>query len=478
MFYFEKDNPYLMILTLFNIITLIVLVFIERKNPEKVIKWMGVLLFLPFIGFVFYLFLGKGPTIGKRKKMLAKFQTDRSYRKELVKQLEILKKTRNIQNRKIADMVRYNILQNSSVVTANQDVKLYSNMREHFFDLYQDIENAKEYINLMFFIIKPDKYGKELVEILAKKQREGVEVRFIYDEIGSYKINRRFFKPLIDAGGTAVPFLPTFFFHWTNVNYRNHRKIVVIDGEIAYTGGTNISKDYVGENKRITPWRDTQIRIVGHAAHMLNLRFLEDFNFATKSNLKPNLKFNDEINDDYLMQVVSSGPDSHEVGIESAYIKAIYLAEEKIYLQTPYFILDEPFKMALESAIRSGLDVRIMIPGVPDKPFVYLSTLSYAEDLYKLGAKVYLYNGFIHSKTLLVDNDISSVGTFNIDTRSFKLHFENTVFIYENRFAKVMENTFKKDIKNSQKMNKEYFENKTIWQKFIQRIAILFSPLF
>ncbi|MEG2002919.1 MAG: cardiolipin synthase, partial [Clostridia bacterium] len=262
-----------------------------------------------------------------------------------------------------------------------------------------------------------------------------------------------------------------------NLNYRNHRKIVVVDGDIAYIGGSNIAKDYIGENKRLNPWRDTHIRITGNAVSMLNVRFLQDYNFASGENALQEVKYFDEEIGRELIQIVSDGPDSQSVGIETAYIKAIYSARKSVILQTPYLILDEPFKLALISAVKSGVNVKIMIPGIPDKRFVYSSTMSNAIELSQNGVEIYIHNGFLHSKTLCIDNEISSIGTFNLDIRSFKLHFEVTAFIYGEDMANQLTEDYANELKNCKIIDEEFIKNRTLYEKFKERIAILFSPL-
>lgn len=473
------ESVVLLTIVLVNLVTLIALVFFERRNPEKVIKWMGVLLFLPLLGFFFYMWFGKGPSFGNKKKVLNKVDKDKEYLAALELQSKIVDEVLKDNNLKISEMIKFNISQSKSICTPNNDVRMFVDMNEYYNVMFDEIKNAKQYVNLEFFIIKPDKYGKALVELLTEKAKSGIEIRLIYDNVGSLLLSPFFFSKLKKAGGKVEKFLPVFFpFSMRNVNYRNHRKIVVIDGVIAYTGGCNIGKEYCGQTKRTSPWRDTQIRIIGPSVNMLNIRFLQDYNFASGEKILQDFRTYNEKQGNLPMQIVSCGPDSYEVGIESAYIKAIYSAERSVYIETPYLILDEPFKMAIITAVKSGVDVKIIIPGKPDKRFVYYSTLSFAQELVENNVKIYLYNGFIHSKVLVIDDDITSIGTFNIDIRSFKLHFEVTAFIYGNTFGQKMIEQFGKDLVCSKNMDKSYILSKSLWQRFCERIAILFSPLF
>ena len=464
------------VLLVFNLLTLIALVFFERKNPEKVIRWGGVLLFIPFAGFFLYLFFGRGPSFGRTKKVFTKLENDQSYLGVLDLQNQYINEIA-AHDTNIAEMVKYNIGENKSMATINNSIDLQINMVDHYQSLMNDIENAKEYINVLYFIIKPDIIGHKFIELLEKKQREGVQVRLIYDDFGSILLNTKFLKTLRASGAKVFPFFPIKNTRITkNFNYRNHRKIVVIDGKIGYVGGCNIAKEYISLGK-LKPWRDTHLRIVGDSVNFLNIRFVQDYNFASGENLVQDVYFSEEQLGENVTQILSCGPDTESIGIESAYIKAIYSAKKSIYLQSPYLVLDEPFKMALVAAARTGIDVRIMIPGVPDKKFVYHTTISNALELSESGVKIYLHKGFIHSKTLCIDENISSVGTFNLDIRSFKLHFEMTAFIYGKEFGTKMIDVFEKDMTDCTVLDKAYIDNQNIIDKMMQRISILFSPL-
>lgn len=466
-------------ISIFNALTILALIFFERKDPDRVIKWLGVLLFLPLVGFISYLAFGKGPSLGRRRKVLSKLELDDNYLNALSLQSKEIDNT-NVDNySNVSEMIRYNIVENKSILTSNNDVKYYSDMQVHFKDLFEDIKNAKEYINIIYFIIKPDSVGKHFIDLLTQKQKEGVQVRLVYDDFGSILVNTKFFRGLKEAGGKVFPFFPFRFRPFGgNLNYRNHRKIVVIDGDISYVGGSNIAKEYLGYDKRLTPWRDTHLRIIGNAVSMLNVRFLQDYNFASGENVVQEIKYCEETVGDEMIQIVSDGPDSQSVGIETAYIKSIYCARKSVILQTPYLVLDEPFKLALISAVKSGINVKIMIPGIPDKRFVYSSTMSNAIELYNSGVEIYIHKGFLHSKSLCIDNEISSVGTFNLDIRSFKLHFEVTAFMYGENIAECITKDFEEETKNCKMIDDKFIKDRTIFEKFKERIAILFSPLF
>jgi len=323
--------------------------------------------------------------------------------------------------------------------------------------------------------------------LLTKKAKQGVEVRVLYDHVGSLNTPSRMFNKLKKAGGKVTRFFPLSFGTYCSVNYRNHRKIVVIDGQIGYVGGINIGDEYMegakGKYKRLRPWRDTHLRIVGTSVMFLQERFLMDWYYATKDesiNEDDKLKkffHNDGGAGKVGIQIVSSGPDLSGEQIKMGYIKMINSAKDKVYLQTPYFIPDDSFLEALKIAAMSGIDVRIMIPLIPDKKFVYRATTSYIHDLLECGIKVYLYKGFLHSKMVVVDGEIASIGTANLDIRSFLLDFEINAFIYDTKFTQKCVDIFEADVEKSEILTMEKYKARGVGTKIEEAISRLFSPL-
>ena len=464
----------ILVLYFINVLTIFGLIFIERRSYDSLLVWIMILMFLPIIGLFLYGIFGKGPKIGKKKKFLNKIDDDQQYDNLASAQKSVLLSQSDTDS-SMSRLALFNLSQKGSIITDNNDVEILRDIEGFYAKMFEDISNAKKYINILFFIIKNDLYGKKLRDLLTEKASEGVKVRLVYDHVGCARLGRRFFGKLKKAGGEVAVFLPSIFQLLNrNVNYRNHRKIVVIDSSIAYTGGANIGKEYTSKHKRITPWHDTHLRIKGDSVNIINLRFMQDFNFATT---KPDIvEYKTQpAAGNHVVQILSSGPDAPEESIKLSYIKAIYGAKKRIYIQTPYFIPDESFKVALITAAQSGVDVRIMIPKVPDKKYAYLCTTYYMKELLPHGVKFYLWKGFIHSKTLLVDEDITSIGTFNIDIRSFRLHFEMTTFIYGEEFAAKMQENFENDIKNSTFVPKDY--KGPLYKRFLENIMKLFTPL-
>ncbi len=462
------------------------MVFLEKRKPENIIAWLSALTFLPIIGFLFYIVFGSGLSV----------RTRRMIKKKRISERDIIRNIKGIQTLEEAkvdgilkddqELVSLCYSYGSYPLPGN-DIKIYTNGSDKLADLKKDLLNAKKSINIEYYIFANDKTGNDIMKILCQKASEGVDVKLIYDSIGSRKAPRRFFKKLEDAGGQVGEFFPPFMhIRLINLklNYRNHRKVVVVDGKIGYTGGINIRNDHVGLDKKLKPWRDTHIRVEGAGVYALQNIFLDDWRYCKNDNTPLRLYLENgyfpspSIKGNATTQLVTSGPDSVVPKILETYVKMITNAKKRVYIQTPYFIPDDVFISALRIAVKSGIDVRIMVPKIPDKKTVYLATLSYLKEVAELGIKIYLYNGFLHSKTLLVDDNKLSIGTCNTDNRSFRLNFEDTVIIYSKELNKQHRDIFEDDIKHSQQVDLNYFKKKRWLTKILQAIMHLFSAIF
>lgn len=463
---------------LLNLIAIIVMIFRERRKPQSILVWSLAFYALPVVAFVFYIFIGRGPSFSKKKKYLGKVLANEKYYKILEESYATFENAPTDVSDDTKDFIKFCTKYNNSPCLIFNDMEVFTDIGMQYERMIEDISNAKQYVNVLYFIYKDSKIGRRLRDVLVKKAKQGVIVRVLVDDVGSWRTGTKFFKPVQEAGGEVVKFFSSRLKYFNrNVNYRNHRKIVVIDGEIAYTGGANIGDEYANMSK--LPWRDTHLRVVGDAVSALNLRFLQDYAYATDRKIDLNtfsLKKHC-VNNLLPMQVVSGGPDWKEQNLKQTYIKLIYMAKKRIWIQTPYYIPDEAFQGAIKSAINSGVDVRIMIPGIPDKKMVYYATKSYIADLVKAGAKVYLHPKFLHSKTMLIDDEISSIGTFNLDIRSFQLHFELTNFMYGREFGLTSQNIFLADQSVSRQWTKQDVKNRTKRERFLEYIMRLFSPL-
>ncbi|MCR4434930.1 MAG: cardiolipin synthase [Clostridiales bacterium] len=475
------------IIMLSNFLFIIAAVYIERKKPIEATVWILILTFLPVAGFVLYLIFGRNLRLNKKKIFRLKKEYDLLYNTRLMQQKYLLDNKKIVFTDKSMeqyyDLVEMHVNTGRSIYSQDNGIVMFTDAKDKYDALIRDIENATDTIHLLYFIINNDHIGRKIVASLAKKAREGVTVRLLYDHVGSFFTPFSMFKDLLNAGGKVCRFFPLRLGTYLRVNYRNHRKIVVIDGNIGYIGGMNIGDEYMGLHKRKTPWRDTHIRVTGSCVHLLQERFLKDWYYASKEK---------GINEDCMlerffppaeasgqigMQIVSSGSDSSDEQIKRGLIKMIYSAKNFLYLQSPYFVPDEPFLEALQTAAMSGVDVQVMLPSIPDKRFVYRVTTSYIKDLLEYGIKVYLYPGFLHAKMAVMDGRITSIGTTNIDIRSFMLDFEVNAFVYNTDFSRQCADIFKKDMEICRQVTKDWYESRSVWIKFQEGFFRLFSPL-
>ncbi|MGN0135467.1 cardiolipin synthase [Anaerotignum sp.] len=481
-------------ITLFALIVLIInvilsglVVFFERRNPASTWAWLLVLLFIPILGFIAYMIFGRN---SKREKMFRekeKYDQEVYYKylfhdvhsAEKVQQQKkfIENKGKLVEADYVTDLAHLH-LNSGNWMTFNNQVEYLNNGKEKFESLVQDIRNAKKFIHLEYYIWRGDRLGTRLTEELAKKAAEGVEVRVLYDGIGNSRLPKHFFDKLHAAGGYTAAFLPRFV---VRLNYRNHRKLAIIDGEIGYIGGFNVGDEYLGIVKRYGPWRDTHLRFQGDAIDQMQMRFIKDWNFTAKNGI---IQLNEKYFpkrlqfDGIRTQIVSSGPDTQWKNIRNGYFKMINEAESHIYLTTPYFVPDDGIFEALRVAALSGLDVRIIIPGNPDHFFVYWASMSYLGELLEAGVKVYQYEkGFIHAKVLTIDGTVASVGSANMDIRSFDLNFEVNAFMYDEEMTKILEDDFRNDLHSCVEITKEWYHRRRWWFRVHESIARLISPM-
>lgn len=467
-----------------NFLLMLSMIFFERKKLSSVISWLTVVTLLPGIGYIIYGIFGSGLSIRIRKMIsrlkLYEVEYDKQIRDYLVSANEI----KDIMDEDV-ELVKlcYNY---GSILCPANDVKFFLWGEDKINALVEDLENAKDSINIEYYIFADDKVGKRVMNVLIKKAKEGVKVKLIYDSVGCLGAPRRFFRKLKKAGGEVAEFFPPFMhIRMINMklNYRNHKKIVVIDGKIAYTGGINIRDDHMGKKKKLSPWRDTHIRIVGTGVYVLQNIFLNDWRyvkketFSSKEYIEQGLFPKPEQFGDAYLQVLTSGPDNQVQYIKETYIKLITNAKKEVLIQTPYFVPDEAFISAIRIAIASGVKVKIMIPRKPDHKTVMWTSLSYLKDMVEMGVDVYIYDGFLHSKTLVIDDNKLSVGTCNIDNRSFGLNFEDTVILYSEKLNEEYKTYFEEDLKHCFEADINFFKKKKWLTKFAQALFRLFSPI-
>lgn len=471
------------ILFVVNLIFAATIIFLEHKTPATALAWIMILFLLPVIGIILY-FLFAQNIARKQIFRLTGFEEE-TIAHSLGKQLRRIEDGSFPFTSHVADkwreLVHLNGLYGHAYFTQNNKISILTDGAHKMETLLRDIDNATESINIMYFIVKNDEIGQQLIEALTKKAKEGVVVRFLVDAMGSRHINDKVLKEYIQAGGKRAYFFPPKFkWMYLRFNYRNHRKLVVIDGEVGYIGGFNIAREYVGKKKKFGYWRDTHLRIMGGCVQDINTRFLQDWRFASKEEVIINEAYYSNILEVGRsgVQIVSSGPDSQRVEVKRAYMKMITSAKERIYLQTPYFVPDESILESLKMAAQSGVDVRVMIPHMPDHMFVYWATYSYVGELIRSGCKAYIYDeGFLHAKTLVVDGEVASVGSANFDVRSFKLNFEANAIIFDELEAGKLEDIFHKDMEKSHQLTLELYEQRSMVIRFKESISRLISGI-
>ncbi|MEG0470984.1 MAG: cardiolipin synthase [Solibacillus sp.] len=459
-------------------------VFISRKSPSSAWAWLLILFFIPIVGFILYLLFGRN----LRKKHFVRWMTFNQNETLPVfdEQMEQLHAKAfefpNSVTKEHQQLIQMNVDYNQALLSTHNEVDILSEGKGKFDALIKDIEQAKESIHMQYYIFKMDQIGKSIYDALVLKAQQGVEVKVIYDDLGSRKLEKKHFQELIDAGGEVEAFFSSYFTLLNpRINFRNHRKLVIIDGQIGYIGGFNVGEEYACLNEKIGYWRDTHLKIKGHSVYSMQAHFIFDWHQARNEMLEEvDIKYFPSFEVDNLLpvQIVSSGPDTECESIKNSYIRMILSAKRYIYIQSPYFVPDEAFLHAIQIAASSGVDVRIMTPAVTDHPFVYGANSAYGGEMLKFGGRIFRYEkGFLHAKMMVIDDEISTIGTANIDVRSFSLNFEINAILFDEEFAKKCRILFEKDQQNSFEMTSDRYENRDNWTKVREAVSRLISPI-
>lgn len=464
-------------------LSIAVIIVYEKRSPFKTAAWILVLVLLPIIGLVFYLFFGQE----YRKQKLYSRRGVKAlgrYRNHTIRQLRSFNKQElqlkeGVENfRKIIGLLLNN---SQSILTTGNTVKILNNGKKTLHAILDAIGKARHHIHLEYYIIDNDEVGCALKALLIQKRKEGVEVRIIVDDVGSWSLSSEYINELKSAGIKFVSFMEVRFPRLTwKVNYRNHRKIVVIDGEIGFTGGINMADRYVKGSPRLGAWRDTHLQIKGDAVSVLQTIFAADWYFMTGENLSGD-KFFKPLTDlpGVPMQISASGPDSDWDSIGQAYFAAIAGARKEVYIVTPYLMPPPSIITALKTAALGGIDVRIIIPEKSDAKMPKWCSFSYVEELLEAGIRIFLYQkGFIHSKLLLVDGFFASIGSANLDFRSLETNFEVNAFIYHEKIARELFKYFRVDLRNSKEVNLGQWRKRSWYMKTRESFAYLVSPLY
>lgn len=456
-----------------TILSVIGVILSENRNPVKSLAWVTVLLLFPAVGLVLYIFFGRNlkstHIISRRNK----------------RKLKRNERGMNIDYNNIAlsreskqQILLAHTLCGASYYQGN-NVGIFTSGKEKFDALEQDLRNAQSYIHLQYYIFEDDKTGHRIRDILMERAAAGVRVRVIYDHVGSFKAKQRFYKEMQDAGVMVHPFFRVAFPPFgTRINWRNHRKICIIDGKTGYIGGMNIADRYI---KGVTYgiWRDTHLRITGPAISALQYSFAVDWSFMGQPLPDEELELSGAPNSDNAgMQMVTSGPTSQWNNIALVFLKAIANAKKSILIQTPYFLPTESLLKALQSAALSKVDVRIMIPLRSDSSMLRYASFSYIRECLRAGIKIYLYEaGMLHSKSIVIDDEFSTVGSTNFDFRSFEHNFECNMLIYSTEVNARMREIFAHDLKSCSRINATKWEKRPYTEKAKESIIRLLSPI-
>ncbi len=459
-------------------------ILINTYTPSKTLAYIFLVLFVPAGGILFYLSVG----VNYRKRSLynKKLRFDKTAFPEIERQVHEFSK--EVLARKQNEIDYYyplatHIAAENLSSLKNELVPLI-NGENKFPELINSLKSAKHHIHIEYYIYEDDSIGTEIADILMDKAREGVEVRFIYDDFGSSSIRKIFIKRLQAAGVQAFPFYKIRSIWFANrMNYRNHRKIVIVDGVCGYVGGINVSDRYINSGNNQRYWRDTHLKIIGEAVMHLQYVFLTDWNFCSKQKIEFSSAYfpviiPSELKGDKLVQIVAAGPDSDHSSILYTMVQAIALSRKEVLLTTPYFIPDKSLLDMLKIAAFSGVRIRLLVPGVSDSTLVNAASSSYYEELLEAGVEIYRYNkGFVHAKTIVCDKYLSFVGTTNLDHRSFDLNFEINALAYDHEIAASLASSFEEDLENSEQLTLANWQSRSVYIKLFERLMRLFSSL-
>ncbi|MGD0581400.1 MAG: cardiolipin synthase [Bacteroidales bacterium] len=481
---FSGIEGILLIFYLVSILFVCFMIVFENRAPVKTLSWVLVILLVPVLGIFFYIFFGRN--FRKQKIFSKKNILDMEQLSNIAAfQVNSLPERMALVNEKVREkehLIKLMLSNNKSALTEYNRIEILIDGTNTFPAMFHAIEGAERFINMEFYRFESDILGMKFCDALMEKAKMGVKVRIIYDDVGSWSLSNRLIKKMRKSGVEIYPFMPVQFPWLTSkLNFRNHRKILVIDGLTGFVGGLNIADKYLHGLRDIGKWRDTHLLIKGDAVGALNSVFMVDWYFVSDILLK-----DDEVNQHFetlpdrcWIQVASSGPDSDWANIMQVYFSAIATARRSIYISTPYFSPDESVLNAIKTASLSGVDVRILLPGRSDSVVAYWNTRSYIDELLEAGIKIYLFNdGFNHSKYILVDDVFASVGSANVDMRSFELNFEIAALIYDEEFAGKLLKVFMNDLSRSSLVIPAEWNGRKRSARIKESLSRIFGPLY
>ncbi len=447
----------------------------ENRNPVKSLAWVTVLLLFPIGGIVLYIFFGRNI---KNTRMISRRQRRQLKRAESGHSIDIMRLVGDYEESTL-HLIRLARSLTGWNFYNNNDITVFTNGTSKFAALERDLSAAKDYINLQYYIFEDDEIGNRIANILENRAAAGVQVRVIYDHVGSLHTRNKFFDRLNAAGVEIYPFFRVAFPPFgTRINWRNHRKICIIDGEIGYIGGMNIADRYIDGGKMFNSWRDSHLRIQGPAVAALQSSFAVDWSFMGKPLLKQALPCLEQAPGNMSAQLVTAGPTSQWSNVEFMFHKAIAGAQKRIYIQTPYFLPTEALLTALQTAALAKIDVRIMMPRRSDSNMLRYASFSYIDECLRSGIKIYLYEeGMLHAKNVIIDDEVATVGSTNFDFRSFEHNFEANIFVYSKEFNQRLVDIFLADMRHSTRLIAANWTKRPRAQKIYESVLRLLSPI-
>lgn len=460
-------------------ILIIIVILSENRNPVKSLAWVTVLLLLPVVGLVLYLFFGRNfknvRMISHRRRRKLRHREKRSQTdpnsigldRESIQQINLLRSLTGAQ------------------FYADNTAEVFTDGKSKFDSFISDLRSAKSYINVQYYIFDDDNIGRQIADILIEKAKAGLRVRLIYDHVGSFSVRSRFFKHMRDEGVEAYPFFRVTFPQLaTRMNWRNHRKLCVIDGVIGYAGGMNVADRYIDGGKKFAVWRDTHVRVTGNIVSALDYSFAVDWNFMGGGLIEDTVvaPYVEELRQNVMRSVgaqfLTSGPMSQWANIAFAFLKVISNAKRRVYVQTPYFLPTEALLKALQTAALAHVDVRIMMPRHSDSTMLSHASASYIGECLRAGIKIYFYNaGMMHSKMMIVDDEFVTIGSTNFDFRSFECNFESNLFFYSKELNAQMLEVFKHDQAQCERVNATRWRHRPFMVKAAESVLRLLSPV-
>lgn len=475
---FSNITPWLSLAILIayvaTIVSCIIVVLSENRNPIRGLTWVVALIFLPVVGLVFYLFFGRSL---KGRHMLSRHNKRRIAAGARTTPVDLAATPLSPEARQLVKLAHS---VGKANYTQNNEIEILADGKTKFDTLTEDLLSARYYIYLQYYIFADDEIGAQIAGILMQKAKDGVAVRVIYDHVGSISSRNKFFKKMRDAGVDAHPFFKVTFPQLANrINWRNHRKVVVIDDNVAYVGGMNIASRYLHSGPYPAAWRDLHFRLKGDIVAQVKAGFATDWSFMGQPLIHvPVLSAAPKPENTTGIQFLTSGPTSIWDNLSLCFLEAIASARKSIYIQTPYFLPTDSLLHALQAAALAKVDVRVMIPRRSDSILLQYATSSYVTQCLRAGIKVYLYNpGMLHSKAMIIDRDFTTVGSTNFDFRSFENNFECNLLVYDSDFNRRMRDIFFEDLSQCTKLTFTSWRQRPISRRLIESIVRLMAPV-